>query len=67
MARALIIGGSLGGLFAGLLLRQAGWDVTVLERSVGDLASRHSDVPLPFVGGLPMAPPASREAAGQQC
>ena len=26
MARALIIGGSLGGLFAGLLLRQAGWD-----------------------------------------
>ena len=29
MARALIIGGSLGGLFAGLLLRQAGWDVTV--------------------------------------
>jgi 2-polyprenyl-6-methoxyphenol hydroxylase-like FAD-dependent oxidoreductase len=40
MARALVIGGSLGGLFAGLLLRQAGWDVTVFERSVGDLASR---------------------------
>lgn len=40
MARALIIGGSLGGLFAGLLLRQAGWDVTVFERSGGDLASR---------------------------
>src|SRR5664280_1438328 len=40
MARALIIGGSLGGLFAGLLLRQAGWDVTVFERSPGDLASR---------------------------
>ena len=40
MARALIIGGSLGGLFAGLLLRQAGWDVTVFERSSGDLASR---------------------------
>ena len=40
MARALIIGGSLGGLFAGLLLRQAGWDVTVFERSAGDLASR---------------------------
>lgn len=40
MARALIIGGSLGGLFAGLLLRQAGWDVTVFERSTGDLASR---------------------------
>jgi 2-polyprenyl-6-methoxyphenol hydroxylase-like FAD-dependent oxidoreductase len=40
MNRALIIGGSLGGLFAGLLLRQAGWDVTVFERSAGDLASR---------------------------
>ena len=40
MTRALIIGGSLGGLFAGLLLRQAGWDVTVFERSAGDLAGR---------------------------
>ena len=40
MGRALIIGGSLGGLFAGLLLRQAGWEVTVCERSTGDLASR---------------------------
>src|SRR5665213_593153 len=40
MSRALVIGGSLGGLFAGLLLRQAGWDVTVFERSAGDLASR---------------------------
>ena len=40
MGRALIIGGSLGGLFAGLLLRQAGWQVTVFERSTGDLASR---------------------------
>jgi 2-polyprenyl-6-methoxyphenol hydroxylase-like FAD-dependent oxidoreductase len=40
MGRALIIGGSLGGLFTGLLLRQAGWDVTVFERSSGDLSSR---------------------------
>jgi 2-polyprenyl-6-methoxyphenol hydroxylase-like FAD-dependent oxidoreductase len=40
MGRALVIGGSLGGLFAGLLLRQSGWDVTVFERSSGDLASR---------------------------
>jgi len=38
--RALIIGGSLGGQFAALLLRQAGWDVTVFERSTGDLARR---------------------------
>jgi hypothetical protein len=40
MRRALIAGGSLAGLFAALLLRQAGWDVTVLERSARDLASR---------------------------
>jgi 2-polyprenyl-6-methoxyphenol hydroxylase-like FAD-dependent oxidoreductase len=40
MRRALVIGGSLGGLFTGLLLRQAGWDVTVFERSARDLASR---------------------------
>src|SRR6476469_6251436 len=40
MARALIIGVSRGGVFAALLLRQAGWDVTVFERSSGDLASR---------------------------
>jgi FAD binding domain len=40
MGRALVIGGSLGGLFVGLLLRQSGWDVAVFERSSGDLASR---------------------------
>jgi 2-polyprenyl-6-methoxyphenol hydroxylase-like FAD-dependent oxidoreductase len=40
MGRALVIGGSLGGLFAALLLRQAGWDVTVFERSGGNLPSR---------------------------
>ena len=48
MARALIIGGSLGGLFAGLLLRQAGWDVTVFERSSGDLASRGVGIGTPI-------------------
>ncbi len=40
MVASLIIGGSLGGLFTGLLLRQAGWEVTVFEKSTGDLASR---------------------------
>jgi 2-polyprenyl-6-methoxyphenol hydroxylase-like FAD-dependent oxidoreductase len=44
MPRALIIGGSLGGLFAGLLLRQVGWEVTVFERSSGDLASRGAGI-----------------------
>jgi len=37
---ALIIGGSLGGLFAAGLLRRAGWTTTVFERSTGALASR---------------------------
>ncbi len=36
----LIIGGSVGGLIAGSLLRAVGWDVTVFERTVGDLAGR---------------------------
>lgn len=39
-SRALVIGGSIGGLFAAHLLHQSGWDVTVFERSVGDLADR---------------------------
>jgi 2-polyprenyl-6-methoxyphenol hydroxylase-like FAD-dependent oxidoreductase len=38
--RALIIGGSTGGLLAGHFLRTIGWDVTIFERSVGDLADR---------------------------
>jgi len=37
---ALVIGGSLGGLFAANLLRTIGWDVTVFERARGDLAGR---------------------------
>src|SRR3954465_3656595 len=38
--KAIIIGGSVGGLMAALLLRNGGWDVTVYERGVGDLAGR---------------------------
>lgn len=38
--RALVIGGSIGGLFAAHLLRRAGWDATIFERSAGDLADR---------------------------
>ena len=38
--RALIIGGSLGGLFAAHLLRAAGWEVDVYERIGEDLAGR---------------------------
>jgi 2-polyprenyl-6-methoxyphenol hydroxylase-like FAD-dependent oxidoreductase len=38
--RTLVIGGSVGGLMAGCLFRQAGCDVTVYERAIGDLAGR---------------------------
>jgi 2-polyprenyl-6-methoxyphenol hydroxylase-like FAD-dependent oxidoreductase len=38
--KALIIGGSMAGLFAGNLLHQAGWDVIILEKSSVPLISR---------------------------
>jgi 2-polyprenyl-6-methoxyphenol hydroxylase-like FAD-dependent oxidoreductase len=38
--RALVIGGSLGGLLAAHLLRHCGWDVVVLERNAEDLTGR---------------------------
>ena len=37
---ALVIGGSVGGLMAASLLRSIDWDVTVFERTVGDLSGR---------------------------
>src|SRR5438270_10004407 len=38
--RALVIGGSLGGLFAAHLLRSEGWDATIFERNPEDLTGR---------------------------
>src|SRR6516162_7203283 len=38
--RALVIGGSLGGLLAANLLRSQGFDVTVFERNPEDLTGR---------------------------
>ena len=38
--RALVIGGSPGGLFAAHLLRRAGWDALVFERNPEDLTGR---------------------------
>jgi 2-polyprenyl-6-methoxyphenol hydroxylase-like FAD-dependent oxidoreductase len=38
--RALVIGGSLGGLIAAHLLRTTGWDAVVFERNEEELASR---------------------------
>jgi 2-polyprenyl-6-methoxyphenol hydroxylase-like FAD-dependent oxidoreductase len=38
--KAIVVGGSVGGLMAALLLRKIGWDAIVYERAVGDLAGR---------------------------
>ena len=42
--RALIVGGSVGGLFSAHLLRLQGWDVAVFERSGGALADRGASI-----------------------
>lgn len=42
--RATVVGGSLGGLFAGLLLRQAGWQVDLYERAAGELSGRGAGI-----------------------
>lgn len=44
--RALIVGGSLGGLFAAISLRAIGWDVQVFERSPHALDSRGGGIVL---------------------
>jgi 2-polyprenyl-6-methoxyphenol hydroxylase-like FAD-dependent oxidoreductase len=43
-SRALIIGGSMGGLFAALLLRKAGWDAEVFERVNTELSGRGAGI-----------------------
>ncbi|MEM7773948.1 MAG: FAD binding domain-containing protein, partial [Cyanobacteria bacterium P01_A01_bin.37] len=43
---AIIIGGSLGGLFSGILLRSIGWDVDIYERSPHPLSSRGGGIVL---------------------
>jgi 2,6-dihydroxypyridine 3-monooxygenase len=42
--RAAVAGGSLGGLTAGLLLRDLGWDVTIYERSPAELEERGAGI-----------------------
>ena len=42
--RALIVGGSLGGLFAAHLLRSIGWEADVFERTGDDLADRGAGI-----------------------
>lgn len=41
---ALIVGGSMAGLFAGLLLRRIGWKVSILERSAQGLEGRGAGI-----------------------
>ncbi len=42
--RAIVIGGSIGGLFAGLLLRRIGWDVSIHERAGEELGARGAGI-----------------------
>lgn len=42
--KALVIGGSVGGLFATHLLRSAGWEVAVYERAAGSLGDRGTGI-----------------------
>ncbi|WP_175797640.1 FAD binding domain-containing protein [Burkholderia ambifaria] len=59
--RALVIGGSVGGLFTATTLRAAGWRVSVFEQSPSELDSRGGGIVLqpPIIrafafGGVPM-------------
>src|ERR1700732_3386044 len=42
--RALVIGGSMSGLFAALALSRRGWDVEIFERVEGELAGRGAGI-----------------------
>jgi 2-polyprenyl-6-methoxyphenol hydroxylase-like FAD-dependent oxidoreductase len=44
MPRAIVIGGSLGGLFAASLLRRAGWDAQIFERGTTELSGRGAGI-----------------------
>jgi len=45
-SHAIVIGGSLGGLFTGIMLRSIGWSVHIYERSDHDLDSRGGGIVL---------------------
>jgi 2-polyprenyl-6-methoxyphenol hydroxylase-like FAD-dependent oxidoreductase len=42
--RALVIGGSMSGLLAALMLRQRGWEADIYERVAGELAGRGAGI-----------------------
>jgi 2-polyprenyl-6-methoxyphenol hydroxylase-like FAD-dependent oxidoreductase len=66
--RALVIGGSLGGLFAANVLREiCAWDVEVFERVENDLASRGAGIGVRTSFGItPSARRSSRSFARTQ-
>ena len=43
-SRAIVIGGSIGGLFAGILLRKSGWTVEIYERVSAALSGRGAGI-----------------------
>jgi 2-polyprenyl-6-methoxyphenol hydroxylase-like FAD-dependent oxidoreductase len=54
MRRAIVVGGSLGGLFAACMLHRSDWDVVVVERGEGRLAGRGAGLGVhpPMLEGL---------------
>src|SRR6267378_835363 len=46
MRRATVVGGSLTGLAAGILLRKIGWEVNIFERSPQSLSDRGAGIVL---------------------
>jgi 2-polyprenyl-6-methoxyphenol hydroxylase-like FAD-dependent oxidoreductase len=42
--RALIVGGSMSGLLAGIMLARRGWEVDIFERAEGELAGRGAGI-----------------------
>lgn len=44
VGRAIVVGGSMSGLFAGLMLRRSGWDVDICERTPEELAGRGAGI-----------------------
>jgi 2-polyprenyl-6-methoxyphenol hydroxylase-like FAD-dependent oxidoreductase len=42
--RAIVIGGSMSGLFAGLMLSRAGWQVEIYEKVEGELSGRGAGI-----------------------
>ena len=46
MKRATVVGGSLTGLAAGILLREIGWEVNIFERSPQSLSDRGAGIVL---------------------